>query len=89
MSMTEAISQRDLRLRSKQIMDAVEDGHSFTVTRGGHSIGELIPLRRPRTFVPREQFQAGHAGLSPLDLRRFRADIDGIIDSEADDPYER
>jgi len=66
MSAVEAISQRDLRLRSKQIMDAVEDGHSFTVTRGGHSIGELIPLRRPRIFVPREQFQSARAGLSPL-----------------------
>ena len=89
MSMAEAISQRDLRLRSKQIMDAVEDGHSFTVTRGGHSIGELIPLRRPRVFVPREQFQAGRAGLSPLDLHQFRADIDAVIDSEVDDPYGR
>jgi len=89
MSMAEAISQRDLRLHSKEIMDAVEAGHSFTVTRGGHSIGELIPLRRPRTFVPREQFQAGRAGLSPLDLQQFRADIDAAIDSELDDPYER
>jgi len=87
--MAEAISQRDLRLRSKEIMDAVEDGRSFTVTRGGHSIGELIPLRRPRTFVRREQFQAGRAGLSPLDLQQFRADMDGVIDSEVDDPYER
>ena len=27
-------------------MDAVEHGQSFTVTRDGHRIGELIPLRR-------------------------------------------
>lgn len=53
------ISQRDLRLRSKEIMDSVEGGQSFTVTRDGHQIAELIPLRRRRTFVPREEFLAG------------------------------
>ena len=33
------ITQRDLRSRSREIMDAVEHGHSFTVTRAGHRIG--------------------------------------------------
>jgi hypothetical protein len=32
-------------------MDAIESGRSFTVTRDGHEIGELIPLRRHRRFV--------------------------------------
>ena len=27
-------------------MDAVENGQAFTVTRNGHRIGELIPLRQ-------------------------------------------
>jgi prevent-host-death family protein len=40
------ITQRDLRNRSKEIVDAVEGGQSFTVTRDGHEIGQLIPLRR-------------------------------------------
>ncbi len=52
------ITQRDLRSRSKEIMDAVEHGQSFTVTRDGHRIGELIPLRRRRRFVPRQEFAA-------------------------------
>jgi len=42
------ITQRDLRNRSQEIMDAVERGQAFTVTRDGHRIGELIPLRRRR-----------------------------------------
>lgn len=50
----EAITQRDLRTRSREIMDAVEHGRSFTVTRDGHRIGELIPLRRHRRFVSRQ-----------------------------------
>jgi prevent-host-death family protein len=51
------ITQRDLRNRSKEIMDAVENGQAFTVTRDGHRIGELIPLRH-RRFVPRQEFAA-------------------------------
>ncbi|WP_208297905.1 type II toxin-antitoxin system Phd/YefM family antitoxin [Actinophytocola oryzae] len=50
------ITQRDLRSRSREIMDAVEGGQSFTVTRDGHEIGELIPLRR--RFVARDEFIA-------------------------------
>ena len=42
------ITQRDLRMRSKEIMDAVERGQAFTVTRDGHSIAELVPLRQRR-----------------------------------------
>jgi antitoxin (DNA-binding transcriptional repressor) of toxin-antitoxin stability system len=29
-------------------MDAVENGQAFTVTRDGHRIGELVPLRHRR-----------------------------------------
>ncbi|WUH91949.1 type II toxin-antitoxin system prevent-host-death family antitoxin [Streptomyces sp. NBC_00433] len=58
MSAQPEITQRDLRNRSKEIMDAVQGGQSFTVTRDGHQIGELIPLRRRRRFVPRSEFAA-------------------------------
>ena len=39
-------------------MDAVEHGRSFTVTRDGHRIGELIPLRRRCPLVSRQEFSA-------------------------------
>ena len=42
MSSQPEITQRDLRMRSKEIMDAVERGQAFTVTRDGHRIGELV-----------------------------------------------
>lgn len=82
------ISQRDLRLRSKEIMDSVERGESFTVTRDGHQIGELIPLRRRRKFVPRGEFQSG-TRLPPVDPDRFRGDLDRLIETDLDDPYGR
>ncbi|MFT4199159.1 type II toxin-antitoxin system Phd/YefM family antitoxin [Gordonia sp. (in: high G+C Gram-positive bacteria)] len=89
MSHPSEISQRDLRSRSREIMDAVERGQSFTVTRDGHQIGELVPLRRKRRFIPVDEFIALGRGLGEVDADRFRADIDAAGDQFADDPYER
>jgi prevent-host-death family protein len=83
------ITQRDLRSRSREIMDAVEHGQSFTVTRDGHRIGELIPLRRRRRFVPREEFTAMSRNAPAVDLEAFRVDQDAAADQEASSPYER
>jgi prevent-host-death family protein len=83
------ITQRDLRSKSREIMDAVEHGQSFTVTRDGHRIGELIPLRRRRRFVPREEFAAMSRNAPDADLDAFRADQDVAADQEAVGPYER
>ena len=83
------ITQRDLRSRSREIMDAVERGQSFTVTRDGHRIGELIPLRRRRRFVSRQEFSAMSRNAPEVDLETFRADQDAAADHEASSPYER
>jgi prevent-host-death family protein len=83
------ITQRDLRSRSREIMDAVEHGQSFTVTRDGHHIGELIPLRRRRRFVSREEFSAMSRNAPDGDLHAFRSDQDAAADHEAVSPYER
>lgn len=83
------ITQRDLRNRSKEIMDAVESGQAFTVTRDGRRIGELIPLPRRRRFVPREEFAAMSRGAPAIDIDAFRADQDAAIDHEVTDPYGR
>lgn len=88
-SMPPEITQRDLRNRSKEIMDAVAQGHGFTVTRNGHRIGELIPLRRHRRFVPRAEFVAMSQRAPAVDLAAFRADQDAALDGYLDDPYER
>jgi prevent-host-death family protein len=83
------ITQRDLRTKSREIMDAVEHGHSFTVTRDGHQIGELIPLRRRRRFVSRQEFATMSRNAPAVDLDAFRADQDAALDHEASSPYER
>jgi len=83
------ITQRDLRNRSKEIMDAVQGGQAFTVTRDGHRIGELIPLRRRRRFVPRSEFAAMSLTAPDISLDAFRADQDAAVDQGLDDPYGR
>ncbi len=89
MSAQPEITQRDLRIRSKEIMDAVQSGQSFTVTRDGHRIGELIPLRHRRRFVPRGEFAAMSRTAPDIRLEDFRADQDAELDQQLDDPYAR
>ncbi|MCP3804262.1 prevent-host-death protein [Allokutzneria sp. A3M-2-11 16] len=89
MSVQPEITQRDLRSRSKEIMDAVEGGNAFTVTRDGHQIGELIPLRRRRRFVSRAQFASVSRKAAPVDIEAFRLDQEAAIDQDHGDPYER
>ncbi|WP_344355920.1 type II toxin-antitoxin system prevent-host-death family antitoxin [Streptomyces gobitricini] len=81
------ITQRDLRTRSKEIMDAVQGGQAFTVTRDGHRVGELIPLRRRRRFVPRAEFAAMSRTAPDISLDAFRDDQDAVVEQELDDPY--
>jgi prevent-host-death family protein len=83
------ITQRDLRNRSREIMDAVQHGQAFTVTRDGHQIAELVPLRRRRRFVSREEFAAMSRNAPDLDLETFRADQDALADHEVSGPYDR
>jgi prevent-host-death family protein len=89
MSASPEITQRDLRMRSREIMDAVEHGQSFTVTRDGHRIAELIPLRRRHRFVSRQEFAAMSRNAPAVDLGAFRADQDAAFDLEAGSRYER
>lgn len=83
------ISQRDLRLRSKEIMDAVERGDSFVVTRDGRGIGELVPLRRRQRFVARADFVHSSAIAATVDPSRFRSDQQEAFLDGTDDPYAR
>ena len=83
------ISQRDLRTRSKEIMDAVEAGQAFTVTRDGHRIGELVPIRNRRRFVPRPAFAVGSRAAPSIDIDTFRGDQAAAHVQETADPYDR
>lgn len=83
------ITQRDLRNRSKEIMDAVEGGQAFVVTRDGRRIGELVPRPRRRRFVPRADFSASSRSAPDMDLATFRDDQAAAYDDETTDPHAR
>jgi antitoxin (DNA-binding transcriptional repressor) of toxin-antitoxin stability system len=70
-------------------MDAVEHGQSFTVTRDGHQIGELVPIRRRRKFVSRQEFAAMSRNAPGSSLDAFRSDQDASADHEESTPFER
>lgn len=80
------INERDLRVRSKEIMDSVERGQSFVGTRDGHRIGDLVPFRRSRTFVSKIEF-LDKARRTLVDPDGFREDLDSLIDNDATHPY--
>jgi antitoxin (DNA-binding transcriptional repressor) of toxin-antitoxin stability system len=75
------ITQRELRNESGRIMRALDRGKTFVVTRNGVPVGELIPLRQ-RAFVPTETALAAFAGAPPVVFRRFRRDVDALIDQD-------
>jgi len=70
-------------------MDAVQGGQAFTVTRDGHRVGELVPLRRRRRFVPRAEFAAMSRTAPDISLDAFRDGQDAVVEQELDDPYAR
>ncbi len=64
-------------------MRALDRGEDFIVTRQGVPVGELRPVSRHR-FVTREALVAAVAGAPPVDPRRFRADVDTVLDQSAE-----
>jgi len=62
-------------------MRALDRGEVFIVTRNGVPVGELTP-RRQRVFVPAEAVLAAFAGAPRVAPRRFRKDVDAVIDQD-------
>lgn len=75
------ITQRELRNESGRIMRALDRGASFTITRNGVPVGELTPIRR-RAFVTTETAQAAFAGAPRIARKRFRKDVDAVLDQD-------
>lgn len=77
--MSRRITQRELRNESGRIMRALDRGKCFIVTRNGVAVGELVPIRA-RVFVPAENVLAAFAGAPRIAPRRFRKDVDALVD---------
>ena len=79
--MAREITQRELRNSSGDIMRALDRGESFVVTRNGVPVGELSPTS-PRRFVGTDAAIAVFRSAPVIDRRRFRADIDALLEQD-------
>lgn len=75
--MTQAITQRELRNDSGEIMRRLDRGETFIVTRNGAPVAELTPMRRHR-FVATDAVVAMFRNAPAIDADRFRADLDDV-----------
>ncbi len=76
--MDQVIGQRELRNDNAEIMRRVEAGESFTVTRNGKPVADLVP-HQSKAAMPRRtlgEAQAVFRGLPPMDTQRWYQDRD-------------
>ena len=89
MSMT-VLSQRELRNSSAQVMDRLEQGEEFTVTRNNRPVGKLIPLAgteqglTPHRFVRSEDIRALGIAMPHIDCAQMRRDGDEAWGDDGD-----
>ncbi|GAA2214709.1 hypothetical protein GCM10009850_101740 [Nonomuraea monospora] len=89
--MMKVITQREFRNNSAAVMDQVEAGETFHITRNGVEIAELRPLPRRRRLSA-EELVAKHRLLPRIDYAEMRREADehfGTEDRVDDDPWER
>jgi prevent-host-death family protein len=86
------ITQREFRNNSAAVMDAVEAGETYHITRNGTEVAELRPLARRRRLSA-EELVARHRRLPRVDHARMRIEADEFFGAEDragdDDPWER
>ncbi|TMC07467.1 MAG: type II toxin-antitoxin system prevent-host-death family antitoxin [Chloroflexi bacterium] len=75
-----AVSVRDLRNHTADVLRRVEDGERVQITVDRRPVAELVPLPRRSTWVPRERLMARFVQADP-GLRRDLADaLDDTIE---------
>lgn len=93
--MATRISQRELRNDNAELMRRVEAGESFTVTRRGEPVADLIPHQPGapdrRRFVPAADFTSIFSDLPAWDVKAWaleQAELDEAIDDSVVDPWQ-
>jgi prevent-host-death family protein len=77
--MIKIINQRELRNDSAAVLRDVQAGETMIVTRNGTPVAELRPIA-PRRFVPRATIADAARNAPPINARRFRTDLDKVVD---------
>jgi prevent-host-death family protein len=72
------ITQRELRNNSAAVMDSVEAGETYRVTRNGVPVAELRPLARRRRLSA-EELVARHRTLPRVDHGAMRREVEAFF----------
>jgi prevent-host-death family protein len=75
------ITQREFRNNSAAVMDAVEAGEVFRVTRNGVEVAELRPVGRRRRLTA-EELVARHRKLPRVDHARMQREADDFFGTQ-------
>ncbi|MDE2677626.1 MAG: type II toxin-antitoxin system prevent-host-death family antitoxin [Gemmatimonadota bacterium] len=78
-----SVTERQLRNSVAATLRRVEAGEHLTVTRNGTPVAELRPVGA-RRFVERAVIEAAATTAPRIDAERFRADLDALVDQEAE-----
>lgn len=78
------ITQRELRNQSAHIMDDVERGVTYCITRGSRPIAELRPLTSRRRFVPSDELVEAATKRPPVDYQAMREEADDFFQDGGD-----
>ncbi|MFD2468251.1 type II toxin-antitoxin system Phd/YefM family antitoxin [Amycolatopsis silviterrae] len=86
------ITQREFRNNSAAVMDAVEAGEIYYVTRNGVEVAELRPIPRRRRLTAEELVER-HRRLPAVEAASLRREADEFFGTEdrlgLDDAWER
>jgi antitoxin (DNA-binding transcriptional repressor) of toxin-antitoxin stability system len=80
--MTTTITQAELRNGSAGVMDALEAGEDFIITRNGHPVGELRPIVRRREITGEELVRRFARFAGSTRSGRIQAEIDESFGEE-------
>ncbi|MFN8075519.1 MAG: type II toxin-antitoxin system prevent-host-death family antitoxin [Kineosporiaceae bacterium] len=75
------ITQREFRNHSADVMDDVERGQTYHITRNGTEVAELRPLSRRRRLTA-EELVARHRLLPRVDHDQLRGESDEFFGSQ-------
>jgi prevent-host-death family protein len=74
----DTVTIRDLRNRGGEVVDRVAAGEPLTVTRDGHPVAELRPIRA--RGLPAATLLERWRRVPPVDARALREDVDAVLD---------
>jgi prevent-host-death family protein len=75
------ITQREFRNNAASVMDEVEAGETFHVTRNGVEVAQVSPVPRRRRLTA-EQLVERHRRLPRVDFARMREEADAFFGDE-------